>query len=118
MGDIDGGDADFVLDALELDPHLLAQLEIEIGEWLVKQKKTRARDNRPRERYALLLTAGKLRGELAGRLGQADEPEHFGHPVMDLFARHFADFQRIRDVLHHRHVRPDRVALKYHADVA
>src|SRR6516165_5001177 len=64
MGDVDGGDADFVLDALELDAHLLAQLEIKIGEWLVKQKETRARDNRPRQRYALLLTAGKLRGGL------------------------------------------------------
>ena len=31
MSDVDGGDADFMLDALELYTHLLAQLEIEIG---------------------------------------------------------------------------------------
>ena len=53
------------LDALELDLHLLAQLEVERAERLVEQQHPRAVDDRAGERDALALAAGELRG-LAG----------------------------------------------------
>src|SRR5262249_60654359 len=104
--DVDGGDADFVLDALELDAHLLAQLEIKIGEWLGKQKETRARGKRPPQRDALLLTAGKMRGGLAGHLRPTDEPPHPRPPGKDLTQRPRAAFHRVPDPFHHRAWRP------------
>ena len=62
VGDVDEGDADLALDALELDLHLLAQLEVERAERLVEQQHLRAVDDRARERDALALPARELRG--------------------------------------------------------
>ena len=42
VGDEDERDADLALDALELDLHRLAQLEVERGERLVEQQRARA----------------------------------------------------------------------------
>ena len=118
VGDIDRGDADLVLDALELDAHLLAQLQIEVGQRFVEQEQPRPRDDGAGKRRALLLAAGELGGKLVGHAGEADEAQHRVHPFVDLGAVGFADFQRIGHVLAHRHVRPDRIALEHHADVA
>ena len=63
---VDERDADLALDALELDLHLLAQLEVERAERLVEQQQPRAVDDRARERDALALAAGEL-----GRLARA-----------------------------------------------
>ena len=49
-----------LLDPLELDLHLPAQLEVEGAERLVEQQHVRAVDQGPRERDALLLAAGEL----------------------------------------------------------
>jgi hypothetical protein len=57
MGDDDEGDADFALDRLELDLHLLAELEVHRGEWLVEQQHSRPTDQCPCERDALTLSA-------------------------------------------------------------
>ena len=43
VGDIDEGDARALLDALELDLHVLAQLEVQGAERLVEQQHTAAR---------------------------------------------------------------------------
>ena len=51
-----------LLDALELDLHLLAELLVERPERLVEQEHARVHHQRPRERDALLLAAGEHRG--------------------------------------------------------
>ena len=61
VSDIDRGDAGFALQALEFDPHLLAQLGIEIGERFIQQQQARFPGERARQRQPLLLPAGKLR---------------------------------------------------------
>ncbi len=81
MGHVDERDPDLLLDALELDLHLLAQLEVEGAERLVEEQHRRAVDERPRERDALGLAAGDL-----GRLAllearQLDELEHLADPA-------------------------------------
>ncbi len=76
MGHVDEGDADLALDALELELHHVAQLEVEGAERFVEQQRTRVVDQRPGQRDALLLAAGQL-GRLAlGEVGQPDDLEH------------------------------------------
>ena len=55
---------DLGLDALELDLHLPAQLEVERAERLVEQQHLRVVDQGARQRHPLLLAAGEL-GRLA-----------------------------------------------------
>ena len=49
-----------MLDLVELDLHLLAQLEVERAEGLVEQQDARPVHERARERDALALAAGQL----------------------------------------------------------
>ena len=78
MGHVDEGDADLLLDALELDLHLLAQLEVEGAQRLVEEQDGGPVDERPRERDALRLAARDL-GRLALLVArQLDELEHVG----------------------------------------
>ena len=55
VGDDDEGDADFALDRLEFDLHLLAQFEVQRAQWLVEQQHPWAPDQRSREGDALTL---------------------------------------------------------------
>ena len=75
MGDVDERDADLALDALELELHHLAQLEVERAERFVEQQRAGVVHQRAGQRDALLLTAGEL-GRLAlGEVGQPDDLE-------------------------------------------
>ena len=57
MRDVDEGDRDIVLDHLQLELHLLAQLEIERAEWLVQEQNARTVDERAGQGDTLLLAA-------------------------------------------------------------
>ncbi len=71
---------DLGLDALELDLHLAAQLEVERAERLVEQQHLGVVDQRAGERDALLLAAGEL-GRLAAReLGHLHQLERVVGP--------------------------------------
>ena len=61
MRDVHEGDADLLLDALELELQLPAQAQVERAERLVEQQRPRPVDERAGERDALLLAAGELR---------------------------------------------------------
>ena len=119
VGHVDGGEAELALQPLELEAHALAQLGVEIGQRLVEQQELRLHHERARQRQALLLAAGEL-GRLAlGQMVERDRGEHAHHLVADLAAwRSPAHLQREGDVLEHVHVRPDRVGLEHHAEVA
>ena len=62
MGDVDEGDTHLRLDALQLDLHLLAQLEVEGAQRLVQQQNLGVVDEGASERDALLLATGHLAG--------------------------------------------------------
>ena len=79
VGDDHEGDADLVLQADQLELHLLAQLAIERRERLVEQQHLGALDQGARERHALPLTARELVGPA---LLQAVEPDH-GERLLD-----------------------------------
>ena len=57
MCDVDEADADALLQALQLDLHLLSELLIERGERLIKQQNSRVKDERAGKRDSLLLPA-------------------------------------------------------------
>ena len=104
--------------ALQLELHLLAQLQVERAERLVEQQHARAVDERARERDALLLAAREL-----ARLAAAEpssptsssisstRPLHL--PLVDALAA-----QPEGDVLEDGQVREERVALEDGVDVA
>ena len=60
VGDVDERDPDLALDLLELDLHLLAQLQVERAERLVEQQHRRPVDERAGQRDALALPAREL----------------------------------------------------------
>ena len=116
MGDEDEGDAGFALDLLELQPHRLAQLEIERGERLVEQQHLRARRERPGERDPLLLTAGKLGRAARGEIQELDHRQHFAGAAVGVLLGPALAAQPEGDVFEHGHVQEQRVLLEHGVD--
>jgi hypothetical protein len=97
---------------LSTNPFPHAQLEVEGAEGLVEQQHGRAVDERAGERDALLLAAGEL-ARLALRLGrEADALELLADAAADLGARDALALEPEGDVLLHREVGEERVALE------
>ena len=84
MGHVHEGNADVLLDALELDLQLLAQAQVERAERLVEQQRARAVDQRAGERDALGLAAGELAGLAVGEVAELDELERVLDALLDL----------------------------------
>ena len=121
VGDVDEGDPDLAngaLDPLQLDLHLLAELQVECAERLVEQQYLRVVDERPSERNPLALATRKL-----DRLPLA-EPRKLDHfqDLVDaqpaLATSHSPHAQPVADVLGHGHVRKEGVILEDRVDVA
>ena len=112
VGDVDEGDADLALDRLQLQLHLLAQLQVEGAERLVEQQHLGPVDDRPRQRHPLALATGELARPAPGVVGQPHHlqrlvaasgplgPVHPGHP------------QPVGDVVADGHVREQGVVLE------
>ena len=73
VGDVDERDPDLLLDALELQLHLLAELQVERAQRLVEQQHLGVVDQRAGQRHALLLAAGQLRRLAALEADQVDQ---------------------------------------------
>ena len=110
-------DAEPALEQLQLDPHLLAELGIEVAERLVQQQEIRLVHERPAESQALHLAAAQQRGRARLESLESDQAQHPLDLVADDAALHAAERERIGDVLEDGHVRPDRVRLEDHAEV-
>ena len=115
-------DVNFVVQPAQPGPQALADLRIESAERFVEQQHLRLDRQRPGERHALPLAAGKLRRETACR-GRRAAPARavrvrVSRSLRSLgrsFARPHA--QAERDVLEHAHVAEQRVVLEHEADV-
>ncbi len=118
MGDHDGGEAELALQLADLDPHLLAQLGVQIGKRLVEQQHVRPDGERARERHALLLAARELTRQAAAVAAEPHQRQGLLDPAIDVGAAELTHFQPEGDVLRHRHVREQRIALEHHAGVA
>ena len=82
VGDVDEGDADLLLDPLQLELQALAELQVERPERLVEQQHLREVDDRAGERDALLLAAGELVGLAVRLVGEPDALELRRDPLV------------------------------------
>ena len=76
-----------LLDVLELDLHLLAQLEVERAQRLVEQQHARPVDERARQGDALALAARELARLAPRELAEAHERERLGGALAALLLR-------------------------------
>ena len=106
-------------DAAQLVAQAQAQLGVEVRERLVEQQELRVVDEAAGERDALHLPARELRHRALGVFRRGRRARAPRRPCGAVSARGTcAMAQRVGDVLAHRHVRPDRIGLEHHADVA
>src|SRR5436190_9144421 len=103
--DVDEGDADVVLEALDEELHLLAELHIERAERLVEKQHTRAVDEGARKRDTLLLASRELSGLALAVAAQLDEVEHLLDLAPEVPSAPTLAPQAERDVLENRQVR-------------
>ena len=118
MGHEHERDPDLPLDLLQLDLHLLAQLQVERAERLVEQQHLRPVHQRPGERDPLTLTAGELARLAATEVARGARwraPRLDPAPALRL--RDPLHLQPVLDVLRDRHVREQRVVLEDGVDV-
>ena len=87
MGHIDEGDAQLLLDALELTLHILAQAQVQRPQGLVQQQNLGPVDQRPGNGDPLLLPAGELAAAPVLEALEADHLQHLQHPLADLRLR-------------------------------
>ena len=117
LGDVNERDVKALLDALELDLHILAQLQVQRAQRLVQQKHLRMVHKRPRDGHALLLPAGE-RGRVAPLVAlQAHQLQHLQAAGADLFFVQLLQPQAERHVLEHVQVREQRVFLEHGVDL-
>ena len=117
--DVHEGDADVLLDALELDLELLAQAQVERAERLVEQQGARAVDERAGERDALLLAAGELAGLALAEVAELDQLERLGRRACGPRpCRPCCRSSPKRDVALDAQVGEERVGLEDRVDVA
>ena len=112
----------FIVQAAQPAPQLLAHLGIERAERLVEQQHLRLDRQRARQRDALALAAGQAAGITIGQPVELHQLQERVNPVANLLTRRprltRLDAQAERDVLEHRHVPEQRVMLEDEADAA
>ena len=118
MRDEDEGDADLLLDVLELLLHLLAQLQVERAKRLIEQQHARLVDERAGDGDALLLAAGKLGHVAVGVVLKAHKAQHTHDLLLDNVLRLFLERQAEGDVVVNVHVGEESVLLEDGVDLA
>ena len=117
VGHVHERDPDLLLERLELELHLLAQLEVERAERLVEEEDGRVVDERPGERDTLLLAAGQLPGAAGAVARQPHELERLAHAMRLVVLADALLPQPVADVLGDGHVREQGVVLEHRVDV-
>src|SRR5207249_1925083 len=112
MGDVDEGDADVVLEALDEELHLLTQLQVEGSERLVEQEDSRTVDERARGRDPLLLTSRELTRLALSVPAELDEVEHFLDLAFEDSSPRALSPQAEGDILEDREMREEGIALE------
>ena len=111
-------DVELTLEALELELHLLAQLEIERTQRLVEQQDLGSVDQGAGDSDALLLAAGQLIWFAALKAAELHQVEHLHHALANLVLGNLLHPQAVGDVVEDGHVRKQRVALEHGVHVA
>ena len=77
------GRAELPVQALELGPHVVAELRIQIGERLVEEEEPRAADDGAPDGKPLLLAAAERCRLAVERVGDAEQLRGLPHPRVD-----------------------------------
>ena len=115
---VKNGEPGVLLQLLDLEAHLLAQVGVQVGERLIQQHYLRAGDERPGESHALLLPARKLEWQPVFQPFQPDHGNGFPRAVAGFGAGNLLHRHRVDDVVEDRLVRPYGVILKDDSDAA
>ena len=118
VGDVDEGDAQALLNVLQLHLHLAPQLQIQRAQGLVQQQQLRLKDQRAGDGHALALSAGELGRHALFAALQLHQAQHLRNLRPPLGTLHAAHAQSIGDVLFHIHVGKQGIILKDGVDVA
>ena len=105
------------MQALELDPHLHAELRVEVRQRLVEQEHLGMAHDRAADRDALPLAAGELARLALEQLLDAQDLGGFADPLGDLGLGELPHLEPEGHVVVDRHVRVQRVVLEHHRDV-
>jgi hypothetical protein len=118
VGHIDRGYTKAALQGADFDPHLVAQLGVEVGERFIKQEQIRVPHNRAPHCHPLTLTTGQLTGPAVQQRRKIQHLSSLSHLTLNLRLGDTAVFQPVAHVLGHGHMRVKRVVLEHHRDVA
>ena len=116
--DVHGRDACLLLDATDLGAHVHAELGIQVGEGLVKEKDAGLDDQGSGQGHALLLATGELVGHAVLHALQAHHLEDVGHLALDLVLGHLAELEAVGHIVKDVVVREQGVGLEDHGGVA
>ncbi|MNO59880.1 hypothetical protein D3C76_504770 [compost metagenome] len=116
VGDHQGGDTQLALQLAQLGAQVLANPRIQRRHRLIQQQQRRCRRQGTRQGHTLLLAARKLAGVLFFATGQANQLEHFNHPLARLLTA--TAHQAVGDVGFDGEVGKQRVGLEQDAVVA
>src|SRR3954468_11894660 len=114
--DEDEGDADLALQLLELDLHLLAELEVQGTERLVEQQHTGPVDERPGEGHPLTLAAGQLRRSAVAVPGKTYRRQRLLRARAPVALGDLAHSEAVLDVGQHGQVWEERIVLEDRVD--
>ncbi len=118
MGHVDERDPHLALDPLELELHGLSELEVQRPERLVEQQRPRPVHQGAGQRHALLLTTRQLPWAALLAALELDQAQHLVDPRIDQPLLELPAAEPERDVVEHRHVWEERIALEDQVDVA
>ena len=118
VGDVDEGDPDLALDALELQLHGLAQLQVEGAQGLVEEQGAGVVDQGPGQGHPLLLATAKLARACARRSRPAARPRALADPALGSRPCRPCAAGAEGDVVGDRHVREQGVVLEDRVHVA
>ena len=118
VGHIDRGDADPLLELLDLQAGRGAQFGVEVRERLVEQQRGRLAHQRARERDTLAFAAGELARPPVEQMPDAEQLRRPLDLLVDFGARNALRPQRKGDVVAHREMRIEAVALEHHRHAA
>ena len=117
MGDVDGGDAELLLQGLDLVAHGVPDARIEIGERLIEQENARIDRQRPPKGHTLSLPAGECGHRTVAEAIQAKHDQNVLYAAPALGAVDATKAKAVGDVFGGGHVWPERIGLKHHSHV-
>jgi hypothetical protein len=101
VGHVDERDPDLVLESLEEELHLLAELQVERAQGLVEEEDARVVHEGPGQGHPLLLAPRELGDPAALHARQLHQPEHLGDPSSDVRLGNALAAEAVGDVLEH-----------------